>query len=100
MVAAAIRAKGTTVSISLTDRFTNQPLTSIVKLSSSSLSINGNLIRITVPLSMLPSSGKAFNQWNVNFFTQNPAQKNNFHSIASLTPEFTQFQVGVTPPSS
>ena len=34
----------------------------------------------------------------VNFFTRNPAQKNNFHSVASLTPEYTEFQVGVKPP--
>ena len=47
---------------------------------------------------LLTSSGKAIDQWNVNFFTRNPLQKPNFQSVASLTPEFTDFQVFVPQP--
>ena len=55
-------------------------------------------ITVTVPLSMLPSSGKAFDQWNVNFFARNPAQGRSVRGVASLTPEYTMFQVFVNPP--
>ena len=34
------------------------------------------------------------------FFTRNPAQKRDFHSVASLTPEFTSFQVYAKPPAT
>ena len=38
----------------------------------------------------IPSTGKAINQWNVNFFTRFPSpygsHKNGYHSIASFTP--------------
>ena len=47
---------------------------------------------------LLTSSGKAIDQWNVNFFTRNPTQKPNFQSVASFTPEFTDFQVFVPQP--
>jgi hypothetical protein len=76
----------------------------LLPLSSSNVKIQGNTITITVPLlsstgsNLLTSSGKAIDQWNVNFFTRNPTQKPNFQSVASLTPEFTDFQVFVPQP--
>jgi hypothetical protein len=110
----------------LNDPSTNQPGTlpapatspatlgnRIISLPRSAVAIAGPTITITVPListganttptfssgtNLLTSSGKAIDQWNVNFFTRNPTQKPNFQSVASLTPEFTDFQVFVPQP--
>jgi hypothetical protein len=89
----------------LNNASTNSPLTSTrVNLSPSSVKIQGKTITITVPLGTattnpIPSTGKAIDQWNVNFFTRFPSPygsgKNGYHSIASFTPEFTEFQVVV-----
>lgn len=87
----------------------NSPLTSTkVNLDPKSVNIQGNTITIKVPLTTtsgtttattIPSTGKAIDQWNVNFFTRFPAtyrsHKNGYHSIASFTPENTMFQVAV-----
>jgi hypothetical protein len=83
----------------------NSPLTATrVNLSPSSVKIQGNTLTITVPLqssgtNQIPSTGKAIDQWNVNFFTRFPSpygsHRNGFHSIASFTPENTMFQVAV-----
>jgi hypothetical protein len=92
--------------VQLNNASLNQPLTATrVNLSPSSVRIQGNTLTITVPLqsssgtNQLPSTGKAIDQWNVNFFTRFPApyssHRNGFHSIASFTPEFTEFQVAV-----
>jgi hypothetical protein len=97
-VVAAVRQNGVKGYVLTTDPLTNQPNTPARPLSSSSVQIRGNVVTITVPLSMLPSSGKAINQWNVNFFTRNPDQFSNFHNVASFTPEFTMFQVRVDEP--
>ena len=47
----------------------------------------------------IPLTGKAINQWNVNFFTRLPSPygsgKNGYHSIANFTPEETMFQLNV-----
>jgi hypothetical protein len=117
VVVAAIRNRGVTAYYQLNDPSTNQPGTlpapatspatlgnRLLPLSSSAVKIQGNTITITVPLlsstgsNLLTSSGKAIDQWNVNFFTRNPLQKANFQSVASLTPEFTDFQVFVPQP--
>lgn len=117
VVVAAIRNNGVSAYYQLSDPSTNQPGTlpapattpatlgnGIHTLSSSNVTIRGNTITITVPLlsstgsNLLTSSGKAIDQWNVNFFTRNPVQKANFQSIASFTPEFTDFQVFVPQP--
>ncbi|MBV8607214.1 MAG: hypothetical protein JO034_07105, partial [Singulisphaera sp.] len=114
---AAIRSNGVSAYYQLSDPSTNQPGTlpqptttpatlgnKLLPLSSSAVKIQGNTITITVPLlsstgsNLLTSSGKAIDQWNVNFFTRNPVQKANFQSIASFTPEFTEFQVFVPQP--
>jgi hypothetical protein len=100
VVVADVARKGLTAYVQLNDPRTNQPGTPIKPLPSSDVAITGNVITITVPISMLPSSGHAIDQWNVNFFTRNPAQKRDFHSVASLTPEFTSFQVYVKPPAT
>jgi hypothetical protein len=113
VVVVAIRPTGTSAYVQLNNPSTNQPLTPIQRFSSipgSSFTIQGNVITVTLPLmltsgtpptttNLLPSSGKAIDQWNVNFFTRNPAQKPDFHSVASLTPEFTEFQVYVKQPT-
>jgi hypothetical protein len=118
VVVAAIRQSGISAYYQLSDPSTNQPGSlpqptttpatlgnRIIRLSSSSVSIQGNTITIIVPLlsstgaNLLTSSGKAIDQWNVNFFTRNPRQKPDFHSVASLTPEFTEFQVFVRKPT-
>jgi hypothetical protein len=97
VVVAAIRTKGISAYVQLNDPRTNQPLTPIKSLPSSSVSIVGDRITIGVPLKMLPSSGHALDQWNVNFFTRDPSMRPDFHSVASFTPEFTEFQVHVKP---
>jgi hypothetical protein len=118
VVVAAIRQSGISAYYQLSDPSTNQPGSlpqptttpatlgnRIQRLSSSNVSIQGNTITITVPLlsstgsNLLTSSGKAIDQWNVNFFTRNPRQKPDFRSVASLTPEFTEFQVYVKQPT-
>lgn len=100
VVVAEITPKGLNAYVQATDPISNQPGTLKKALPSSAVSIQGNTITFTVPLSMLPTAGHAYNQWNANFFTSNPAQKQNFRSIASLTPEFTEFQIYVKPPAA
>ena len=90
----------------------NTPLaTYTINLSSKNVNIKGDTITMTVPLNttsgsnsnyapnQIPSTGKAINQWNVNFFTRFPSPygsgKNGYHSIASFTPEETMFQLNV-----
>jgi hypothetical protein len=105
VVVAAIKQSGISAYMQLNSANNNQPLQPITRLSSSNVKIQGNTITITVPLlsssgtNLLPSTGKAIDQWNVNFFTRNPRQKPDFHSVASLTPEFTEFQVYVKQPT-
>jgi len=97
VVVAQMTQKGVTAYVQLNNPQTNQPHTPTKPLPASRVTIRGNVITVTVPLSMLPSSGHAINQWNVNFFPADPGQKGDFHSVASLTPEFTDFQVYVKP---
>lgn len=97
VVVAVFKASGLTAYVQLNDPQTNQPGTPAKTLKASSVSVHAATITISVPLSMLPSSGHAIDQWNVNFFTGNPDQKPDFHSIASFTPEFTEFQVFMKP---
>ena len=85
-------------SSALTDPHVQSAAATSVSLPSSSVSIQGTTITMTVPLSKLPSAGHAIDQWNVNFFTANPRQKPGFRRVASLTPEFADFQVFVKPP--
>lgn len=98
VVVASVRRSGLTASVQLGAPPTNQARPPGQALPSSSVSIKGDMLTITVPLAMLPSSGHAVAQWNVNFFTSIPGQKrSNFHNVASFTPEFTDFQVYVKP---
>ncbi len=82
-----------TAFVSVNDPVSNTPTKPPKSLPSSSVAIAGSTVTVRVPLSLLPSTGKAYDQWNVNFFTRNPNQKQNFQSVASFTPEFTEFQV-------
>ncbi len=100
VVVAEVSKKGLSAYAQLNDPRTNQTGTPPKPLPPSDVTIAGNVITMTVPLSMLPSSGHAIDQWNVNFFTRNPAQKRDFHSVASLTPEFTSFQVYAKSPAT
>jgi hypothetical protein len=93
VVQISVTPSGVSASLALNNPQTNQPGAPAKALPSSSVSIDGNHVQISVPLSKLPSTGYATNQWNVNFYTRNPAQPANFHSIASFTPEYTEFQV-------
>jgi hypothetical protein len=98
VVVVEFRQKAPTVYVQLTDPKTKQPGTPKTSLPASSLVVNGDTLTVTVPLAKLPSSGHAFNQWNVNFFTRNPNQPDTFRGVASLTPEYTMFQVNAVPP--
>lgn len=100
VVVAEFLTTGPKAYLKLTNALTNQPDTAPKALPASSVSVQGATITIRVPMSLLPSSGHAMNQWNVNFYTQNLGQKPGIRSVASLTPEFTEFQVAVTPPKS
>jgi hypothetical protein len=88
--------KGLTAYVQFIDSLTHLP-SPAKALPASSVVVHGIVLTVTVPLSLLPSSGHAYNQWNVNFFTRNPDQKPDFHSVASFTPEYTQFQVFAVP---
>jgi len=108
-VVANISQAGISAYVQLNNASINKPLTStVINLSSKNVKIQGNTITITVPLTtgsgstlttQIPSTGKAIDQWNVNFFTRNPSpygsHMNGYHSIASFTPENTMFQVKV-----
>ena len=98
LVVAKVTAQGLAAYVQLNDPKTNQPGTPVKPLPTSAVTIAGNVISIKVALTMLPSSGHAMNQWNVNFFTRSPSQKPNYHGVASFTPEFTSFQLYVKPP--
>ena len=91
------------------------PLTmSTINLSPSSVTIRGNTLSISVPLTTSisltiggttnslttgTSSGSALNQWNANFITRFPSpygsHMNGYHSLASFTPRTTMFQLDV-----
>lgn len=96
-VVAEVLPGGAVGYVRLNDPSTNLPEKTVKSLQASGLSIDGDVISISVPLSMLPSTGHAFDQWNVNFMTSNPAQRQSFRSIASFTPEFTEFQLYAKP---
>ncbi len=88
--------------VQINDASINTPLaTTTTNLSTSSVTIKGDTITVKVPLGTsttnpIPSTGKAIDQWNFNFFTRFPSPygsgKNGYHSIASFTPEQTMFQ--------
>ena len=88
--------------VQINNASTNSPLTmTTTNLSTSSVTIKGDTLTIKVPLGTsttnpIPSTGKAIDQWNFNFFTRFPSPygsgKNGYHSIASFTPEETMFQ--------
>lgn len=98
-VVALVGQKGITATVRLDNRNSLQFLSQVKALPASSVAISGDTITVVVPLSALPSTGRAFNQWVVNFFPANPAGKSAVRSVASFTPEFTQFQVAVKPPA-
>ncbi len=100
IVNVTITTKSINATVATTSKSTNQPGTTPTTLNASAVSIKGDVVKVTVPLSDLPSNGHADDQWNVNFFTRNPSQNNDFHSIASFTPEHTMFQVYVKRPST
>ena len=93
-----VRTTGVKPFVLVTAASTNQPNTAAVTLSASSVVIKGNSVKVTVPLSDLPSNGKAINQWTVNFSARNLDQFQTVHSIASFMPEFTNFQVRTNEP--
>ncbi len=88
--------------VEINNASTNSPLTTTTTdLSTSSVTIKGDTLTVKVPLGTsttnpYPSTGKAIDQWNFNFFTRFPSPygsgKNGYHSIASFTPEQTMFQ--------
>ncbi len=88
--------------VQINDASINTPLaTTTIDLSPSSVTIKGDTLTVAVPLGTsttnpIPSTGKAIDQWNFNFFTRFPSPygsgKNGYHSIASFTPEETMFQ--------
>ena len=88
--------------VQINNASTNSPLTTTTtNLPTSSVTIKGDTLTIKVPLGTsstnpYPSTGKAIDQWNFNFFTRFPSKygsgKNGYHSIASFTPEQTMFQ--------
>jgi hypothetical protein len=98
VVASVVNGK-VSATLQLNDPRTNLPGTPKA-LAASSVAIAGDTVTVTVPLSMIPSSGHAMDQWNVNFFTRDPDLKSNVRNVASFTPEYTDFQVYVKPPST
>lgn len=76
------------------------PLTLVTKSTSTATSTSGtaqSTTTTTTTTNTIQSTGKAIDQWNVDFFTRFPSAhgsgKNGYHSIASFTPENTMFQV-------
>jgi len=76
------------------------PLTLVTKSTSTATSTSGtaqSTTTTTTTTNTIQSTGKAIDQWNVNFFTRFPSphlsHMNGYHSIASFTPENTMFQV-------
>lgn len=100
IVNVTITPTATTATVAATTPSTNQPGVTPTALAASAVSIEGAVVKVTVPLSDLPSNGHADDQWNVNFFTRNPDQQPDFQSIASFTPESTMFQIFVKRPST
>jgi hypothetical protein len=69
----------------------------ITPLKSSDVTINGDTVTVRVPTDGVPSSGKAFNQWLVNFSPRMPVSVQTARTVASFLPEFSDFQVYVQP---
>ena len=63
-------------------------------LAQGSFSATGNVIAVTVPGSLLPSTGLPPSQFRFNYWPENPDPALT-ESIASFTPEFNDAQVGV-----
>lgn len=97
IIAINIAPKAVTAYFQITDSLTHLFQGTKTPVPASDVSIHGSVVTVTIPLKMLPSSGHAYDQWNANFMTSNPAQRQTFHSIASFTPEFTEFQIHAKP---
>ena len=100
VAAVSITGAGAAATLTLNNPQTNQFLTMTSPLPASAVAIRGAAVTITVPLAMLPSTGHAVDQWNVNFFTRDPAVKGFVRGVASLTPGATGFQVFVKAPTT
>ncbi len=68
----------------------------VTTLKSSAIVIKGNTLQVTVPISALPSSGKAINQWRGAFFTRVPKPAGP-RGVASLVPMFDDYPIGYRP---
>ena len=62
-------------------------------LDPSAVTVSGNDFHVTVPLSLLPSTGAAPNHYRVSFFPATEAPLTTFNSIASFAPEGRTFRV-------
>jgi hypothetical protein len=63
-------------------------------LPSSSVSIAGKTVSVSVPSSLLPSTGLAPSQFRFNYWPEDGGPPTSW-SVASFLPEFTTAQVGV-----
>jgi hypothetical protein len=64
-------------------------------LGSGSVNIHGRTIMVTVPASLLPSTGLAPSQYRFNYWPEDGAAPSSA-SVASFAPEFTTAQVGMS----
>jgi hypothetical protein len=64
----------------------------VTALKPGNIAVEGDVLRVTVPLGQLPSGGAARNQYRVAFFTRSPTLKG-VRSIASIIPADDTFRV-------
>jgi hypothetical protein len=64
-------------------------------LPSGSVSIRGRTVTVTVPTSLLPSTGLSLSQYRFNYWPEDGGPPIS-SSVASFAPEFTTAQVGTT----
>ncbi|HEX8202809.1 MAG TPA: hypothetical protein VF590_20195 [Isosphaeraceae bacterium] len=84
---------GSTQFIMASTAATNPGLRSpVTALSPRNIAIEGDALRVTVPLNQLPSSGSARNQYRVTFSARSPTLKG-VRSIASIIPPDDTFRV-------
>lgn len=66
-------------------------------LPSSNFYLQYDSVHVTVPLSLLPSTGAPANRYRVNFLTESTPTATDPTQVASLVPEFTDFVVATHP---
>jgi hypothetical protein len=87
VVVVSVEGEGVTGSV------TDLKSRSSTELPDSAVSIQGNMVKIKVPTSLLPSTGATLGRYRVNHWPRSELPPADFHTVASFVPVSTTFRV-------